>query len=224
MAILYKGSVLMKQITNFGDRRQFEACAYCRGICETRDHVPSRVLLDEPFPENMAVVPACLQCNNLISADEQYLACVLECVLSGTTDPSEVKRQKIARLLLEYPLLRQRIAAAHRQQGDHSVFDIEEGRVKRVVIKLAQGHSLYELNEPQTGTPDVVRIMPLPLMNTEELEAFESLPGGVLLSGRKSAAGPCSESSRESISGSSHNRGDTVTWHLQAAKSLSGSF
>lgn len=49
----------MHQLRNYGDERQLSACVFCRRETETRDHVPSRVLLDEPYPENLPVVPAC---------------------------------------------------------------------------------------------------------------------------------------------------------------------
>src|SRR5437588_10375610 len=85
----------MRQLTNYGDTRQVEACAYCGKAIQTRDHAPSKVLLDEPFPENLPVVPACLPCNNKASFDEEYLACLVECVICGTTDPAKVGREKI---------------------------------------------------------------------------------------------------------------------------------
>src|SRR5579883_1837339 len=72
----------MEQIPNFGDIRQLAWCVYCGGGTETRDHVPSKVLLDDPLPKNLAVVPACLSCNTGLSGDE-YFACLIECVLAG---------------------------------------------------------------------------------------------------------------------------------------------
>jgi hypothetical protein len=38
-------------------------CVYCGRVTETRDHVPSRVLLDEPYPDNLPVVPSREACN-----------------------------------------------------------------------------------------------------------------------------------------------------------------
>jgi hypothetical protein len=61
----------MRQLRTFGDERELCLYAYCEGVPETRDHVPSRVLLDEPYPENLPVVPACKSCNSGFSADEE---------------------------------------------------------------------------------------------------------------------------------------------------------
>jgi hypothetical protein len=163
----------MRQFENYGDTRQVAACAYCRDATETRDHVPARVLLDEPFPENLPVVPACLDCNNSASADEEYLACLIECVIQGTTEPAILGREKIRRLLTERPALQAKLTAAHRQDQQKSVFSVELERIERVVVKLARGHSLYELNEPRPSVPSSVTIAPLHLFGDEAREAFE---------------------------------------------------
>lgn len=167
----------MRQVPNYGDTRQTAACAYCFDATQTRDHVPCRVLLDEPFPDNLPVVPSCLNCNNTASADEEYLACLLECVVSGSTEPSQIGREKISRLLIERPALRERLAAAHRREGERSIFGVEMDRIERIIVKLARGHALYELNEPQLSPPSTVRVTPVHLLSDEARTAFENTAG-----------------------------------------------
>ena len=167
----------MRQLANYGDIRQVAVCAYCCGATKTRDHVPARVLLDEPFPENLAIVPACLDCNNAASVDEEYLACLVECVICGTTEPHALQRAKVRRLLAERPRLQARLAAAHRQEDAQSVFSVELERVEYIVAKLARGHSLYELNEPMIAVPSSIWIAPLHLLGDQAREAFESTAG-----------------------------------------------
>jgi hypothetical protein len=67
----------LKQITPFSDLRLDAQCAYCGSFPESRDHVPSKILLDEPFPYNLPVVPSCNNCNNGFSKDETYFACAI---------------------------------------------------------------------------------------------------------------------------------------------------
>jgi len=43
----------MKQLQCYGDSRNKGFCVHCGGPDETRDHVPAKVLLDEPYPENL---------------------------------------------------------------------------------------------------------------------------------------------------------------------------
>ncbi len=51
----------------YGNERCLAFCAFCGGETGTRNHYPSRVFLDEPFPDNLPVVPACSKCR-----DRQY--------------------------------------------------------------------------------------------------------------------------------------------------------
>lgn len=67
----------------FIDERHTGMCVYCGSPPDTRDHVPSKVLLDEPYPPELPVVGACEKCSSSFSLDEQYLACFLDCVIHG---------------------------------------------------------------------------------------------------------------------------------------------
>ena len=70
---------MMQQLPNDGDQRNQGFCVHCGGPEETRDHTPSKAFLDRPLPENLPVAPACFACNNGFAADEEYVACLLEC-------------------------------------------------------------------------------------------------------------------------------------------------
>ena len=63
---------MVDQLRNFADSRLIAGCVYCAGVNDTRDHVPSRVFLDSPLPENLPVVPACRACNLTKRIGEYY--------------------------------------------------------------------------------------------------------------------------------------------------------
>src|SRR5580700_2734927 len=86
----------MQQLANFGDDGNKGWCIFCGGPEETRDHVPSRVFLDQPYPDNLPVVPACHRCNTSFSADEEYLACLIECAKAGSVEEACSARPRIA--------------------------------------------------------------------------------------------------------------------------------
>ena len=88
----------MQQLRCYGDDRNKGFCVHCGGPSETVDHVPSKVLLDEPYPENLMAASACRKCNNDFSIDEEYLACLLECVVAGSAAPKNLHRDKICLL------------------------------------------------------------------------------------------------------------------------------
>src|SRR5689334_70581 len=121
---------MVDQLKDWADSRLLQGCVYCGGREETRDHVPSRVFLDAPFPENLPVVPACRRCNNSFARDEEYVACLIESVMVGTTDPDRIERPQVAEILRRSPGLRSRIEAAKQQSSDQIVFSVEEARVR----------------------------------------------------------------------------------------------
>jgi len=48
-------------------------CIYCYEKANTREHIPSKIFLNEPYSNNLAILPACFNCNNSYSENEQYL-------------------------------------------------------------------------------------------------------------------------------------------------------
>jgi len=98
---------------------------------ETRDHVPSRVFLDEPYPENLPLLPSCLSCNNSFSLDEEYLACLIEAAKAGSIDKACADRPKIARILAHTPALKARIASARLESAGNISWTPEESRVQK---------------------------------------------------------------------------------------------
>lgn len=164
----------MQQIRCYGDYRNKGFCVHCGGPSQTLDHVPSKVLLDDPYPENLMAAPACRECNNGLSLDEEYLACLLECVIAGDTVPEKLHRTKIARILRDNSSLLARLQRARTDGAHGPIWTAENERVNRVVLKLARCHAAFELNEPHLQGPSHLGIKPLPLMTLDELAAFES--------------------------------------------------
>ncbi len=160
----------------FIDQRLNCMCAYCGGLPDTRDHVPSKVLLDEPLPVELPVFDACQGCNVAFSLDEQYLACFLECVICGTSEPSSLKRMGIQRILSENAALRSRIASSCREGADGLTSWMPEwSRVQNVVSKLARGHVAYEIHAlPHAGEGADVHVAPIPTLTREAQQQFES--------------------------------------------------
>lgn len=164
----------MEQLKNYADDRLIVGCIYCGGQEETREHIPSRVFLDAPFPENLPVVRACRECNNGFSSDEEYLACFVEAVIVGSVDPESIGRPSVANILRRAPALRARIEAAKTCSNGQIQFLPEYARVRNIVTKLARGHAAFELSQPCKDDPISVWWRPLALMNEEQLEEFES--------------------------------------------------
>jgi hypothetical protein len=157
----------------FVDERLTGVCAYCFGTPDTHDHVPSRVLLDDPLPENLPVVKACKACNEGFSQDEEYVACIVECALTGSCEPVNV-RPKIKRILEKRPAIAALMAQCRTELDGNLIWQPDCERVKHILLKLAQGHMAYELSLPALGLPESIGFAPLISMSENNWAKFES--------------------------------------------------
>lgn len=164
----------MENIRDYSDNRLITACLYCGGPRETREHTPSRVFLEPPLPNNLPIIRACRECNNGFSLDEEYLACLIECVIVGSTLPSNIQRPKIANILQNNLSLRAKLEAAKSLKDGRTQFDVEPRRIKNIILKLAQGHAAFELSKICREKPYHLDWVPLCHMNKDEYESFDA--------------------------------------------------
>lgn len=165
----------MDQIINYSDNRLLRGCIYCENSADTRDHVPSRCLLDQPFPQNLPVVGCCNSCNQNFSKDEQYFVCLIESVLCGSTKPENIRRPSVAKIMKKFPALRQRIENSKVEMDGQIAFEQDSKRVENVMLKLARGHAAFELSQKCWTEPNHFWCGPLSLLSEETREAFNSL-------------------------------------------------
>ncbi len=167
----------MAKLEDFGDAREIAACVHCGGSTETRDHVPSKVFLDEPYPLDLPTVCACEECNREFSLDEEYLACLIECVVAGSVSPDALGRTKIKKILKAKPALMERLRAARREAGGATLFGVETERVAKVVLKLVRCHAVYDLHDPTYfKSPDTLHFTPLSSLSDHDRASFETPP------------------------------------------------
>ena len=164
----------MEQLRDYADIRLLNGCIYCGGPAETRDHVPSRCILERPYPENLPVVGSCARCNQDFSRDEEYFVCLIESVLCGSTDPDKIKRPTVARILQYSPALRARIESSKSESDGRIQFVPEAARIANVMLKLARGHAAFELSQPCRTEPDHFWCGPLSALTDDENEGFHA--------------------------------------------------
>ncbi len=164
----------MDQLRNYADKRLLDGCIYCGGPAETRDHVPSRCLLERPYPDNLPVVGSCERCNQGFSKDEEYFACLVESALCGSTDPEKFTRPTVARILRHSPTLRARLESAKSESDGRIQFATESERIVNVMLKLARGHAAFELSQPCRSEPDHFWCGPLSALSDDERDEFHA--------------------------------------------------
>jgi len=173
----------MRQLNDFSDDRLKGSCIHCGGGLDggktSREHVPTRSLLDKPYPKNLPTFDVHHECNAEFSLDEEYLVAFLASVLSGSTEPDPIQLPTATRALERSSSLRKRIDQSKRVQGSlwgspEVQWTPEIVRVNRVIVKNARGHAYYELGEPMLAEPSWVGVSPMSLLSPSQREEFEN--------------------------------------------------
>lgn len=177
----------MKAMLDFADERHKSWCVHCGAILDqlesNLDHVPSKSMLDRPFPENLPTVRICRPCNTSFSNDEEYTAALLGSVLAGTTDPEkqvveQAKKTLKSNLRLQREIGNQRHVTTDDDGNDQVAFAPDCRRIWNVIVKNARGHVLFEHGQWAEGEPAHVAIQPIATLSPEMRKSFETIDYG----------------------------------------------
>ena len=124
-------------------------------------------------------VTACSKCNQRFSLNEEYLAYLIECIIVGSTNPRDLKRDKIKRILSRKPALSACISRARQKTDEGIFFEVEYNRIQNVVMKLGRGHAVFENSQQQLEDPSSVFIKLLPLMTASEMTSYKTISKGL---------------------------------------------
>ena len=176
----------MKQIYHFSDQLSGVYCIPCPEYDHSgrynRDHIPTKALLNPPYPENLMDVGMCQECNSGFAKDEEYFAAFLASTICGSIEPDPQQFPTASRILAHNARLRNRIKGARRVQGTlwkdtEVIWTPELERIKRVIVKNARGHILIELGQAITLPPTYVHIVPIEQLSPQQRSQFEDPPG-----------------------------------------------
>ena len=176
----------MKQIYHFSDQLGSVDCIPCHDDSHSgrynRDHIPTKALLNPPYPENLIDVGMCQECNSGFSKDEEYFAAFLASVICGSAEPDSPQFPTASRILDHNPRLRSRINAARHVEatpgkGAVVLWIPELERIERVIVKNARGHVLYELGQAIEVPPTHVNILPLERLSPQQVSEFAYAEG-----------------------------------------------
>lgn len=178
----FRGKALQKTLGLFGPRPP-RNCLHCGKLPArdetTKDHIPSKCLVNPDFPAELTVVNACRKCNEGYAKDEEYFAAFLASVISGSTSPNSKQFPNAAKTLAHQIKLRRRIDQVCEvvQSADGSstlLWAPENERLERVLAKNARGHVWSETGRVFIEPPLYVGISPIQYMNVKQLHQFEN--------------------------------------------------
>lgn len=136
------------------EKSKDNGCIYCGNVATTREHVPSKAFLHEPYPENLPTVPACLACNNGYSEDEKYIACFLDVLKSSIYADYNCQEQTEQRIEKD-----KKLASTIKEQikiiDGKVYYNPDNQRLVRILNKLARGHAGFEFDRIDFDDSDI---------------------------------------------------------------------
>jgi hypothetical protein len=116
-------------------------CIYCGKEALTWDHIPSKSLLEKPYPNNLITVPACSTCNNSFSTHEEYLLNILVGISSNPTLTRKIEvGGNVYRAWQRSDKLKNRIYDSIQKDENGRIYiKPEHERVRKVLEKNALG-------------------------------------------------------------------------------------
>jgi len=116
-------------------------CIYCHtNIANSREHLPSRIFLDTPYPEEYSIVPACKKCNSGFSTDEVYVSCFIDKLRNAISKNINPLREKTVSSINHDKELARALNEQIRTDGEKIFVKYEPEPFSKILTKLAKGH------------------------------------------------------------------------------------
>lgn len=160
---------------NYAEEKLSECCFFCGGNLETKEHIPSKVFLDKPYPERLYTLDICYKCNNSFSLDEEYLASLIECAKCNTLNVEELERESIKKTLKHSPALLNKISNSLNKINDKLTINLNDNRLKNICLKLSKGHIFYDFSVSLQDVNYHAEFFVLPSLSSDERNLFEAV-------------------------------------------------
>lgn len=171
----YYGDYRLLELLKYNKNGDFK-CIYCYKKANTREHIPSKIFLDEPYPKTLALLPSCFKCNNSFSKDEQYVACLIDYIQYIQYELQDVKREKIRKAFNTRPNIKQEmentIVDSKDKKSKYIKYNHE--KIESILLKLSIGHATYSLSRVHLEKPSGIYYKFLPEVTEEEFNNFNA--------------------------------------------------
>lgn len=169
----YYGDKRLLELLKYNKKGDFK-CIYCYEKANTREHIPSKIFLNEPYSNNLAILPACFNCNNSYSENEQYLACLIDYVQYKLYNLKTVKRDKIKKAFTSRPHIKNQLeeSTIYLDNGKLHYIEYNHNKIKDILLKLAIGHATYSLSKIYFEEPNMINYKFFTELSNEEVNNF----------------------------------------------------
>ena len=141
-------------------RNKHRVCVYCHKVKKaTVDHVPPKLLLEQPFPQNLLTVPCCGDCNQSFKADDEYTRTVITLDVRASKNaaaqynlPAVIRslQRQDARGFAEYLMGQMTETASLGPDGNPmgQAIDVDHKRVDKTGEHIVRGLYFIEMKRP----------------------------------------------------------------------------
>jgi hypothetical protein len=147
------GDQRIKHRVNYDSQRYCE-CIYCGAVANSREHIPSKIFLEKPYPNNLLLVPSCKTCNNYFSYDELYTWFAIQILKKEyyrsiyiTSETYEDRFKKHSPIIAKVHKDVESFCLSKDLNQKDDIYNFKSKRIERILWKLAVGHSVFELSE-----------------------------------------------------------------------------
>lgn len=160
------------------NKRFDSVCIYCRtNIADSREHIPSRVFLDIPYPKNYNIVPACKNCNCGFSIDELYVSCFTDKLRNSLSNNKFPLREKTIAAISHDKELAKKLDDQIRIEDERILVSYVPESFSTILIKLAKGHLCQEQDKVfESDCLIECNFKFKPDLSEDEIHNFEELP------------------------------------------------
>lgn len=160
------------------NKRFDSICIYCRtNVANSREHLPSRIFLDTPYPEEYSVVPACDKCNGGFSADEVYVSSFIDKLRNELSNNGFPLREKTISAINHDKELEKILNEQIRTENGKILVNYVPESFSKILIKLAKGHLCQAQDKVfDSDCSTECNFKFKPDLSEDELYHFEELP------------------------------------------------
>lgn len=124
-----------------------DRCVFCGKQSTTKDHIPSKCLIEKPYPANLHKVNSCKKCNQSFSIDEEYFLNILAEISLNPVLLNKKESGSVYRARLRSPKLKDRISNSFVYGTDgRKYIQPEYERINKVIEKNALGLYIKKYN------------------------------------------------------------------------------
>jgi len=154
-------------------------CIYCYERADSREHIPPETFLTKPYPDNLAIVPACEKCNRGFSSSEQYTACFIDYFANIISNGISPLRDKTQKAFARDKRLFEEVSGCFNVSGSVVSTEYDTNKVNEVILKISQGHIANRLDylvNPEFDSLEHFVVKLKPQLSPEEISAFNQMP------------------------------------------------